>query len=209
MPGIISSCLQEDGSDRRSQRADKEQLFDVEEYLTGVLWNLQMYIDGFVPNYYWRYSRRYSPSVADILVWIQHSSPESLAKVSPPVTRAPPLPAAIACLCMIPLTESGRAFLPERLQPLVRPGSPLLGSLEWHGVTLNIPKILRIVQEEAPDELRDFHDGSQSRYGFERLGCTAYRLGDESARRMRTRNDVSPTIIVYCAASYFVFLCAA
>lgn len=136
----------------------------MEDYLTGVLWNLQMYVDGFVPNYYWQYSRRYSPSIADILVWIQDSSPESRAKVSTPVTRAPPLPAAIACLCMIPMTESGRAFIPERLQPLVRPGSPLLRSLEWRGVnSLNIPKILRIVQEEAPDELRDFHNGSHSR----------------------------------------------
>eukprot|EP00752_Nemacystus_decipiens_P010116 g9017.t1 len=155
----------EDGGDRSSRWTDKKSLFDVEEYLTGVLWNLQMYVDGFVPNHYWHYSRRYSPSIADILGWIQDSNPESLAKVSPPVNRAPPLPAAIAGLCMIPMTDSGRACLPERLQPLVRPGSPLLGSLELQGIrSLNIPRILQIVQEEAPHELRDFHDGSRSSY---------------------------------------------
>lgn len=146
------SCFQEDV-------ADKKPLFDVEEYLRGVLWNLQMYVDGFVPNYYWIYSLRYSPSVADMLVWIQDSNPESLAKVASPVTQAPPLPAAIACMCMIPMSESGRAFLPERLQPLVQPGSPLLQEMN----SLDIPKILRIVQEQAPAELRDFHVGSHSR----------------------------------------------
>eukprot|EP00903_Cladosiphon_okamuranus_P010318 g9763.t2 len=145
--------------------ADKKPLFDVEQYLKGVLWNLQMYIDGFVPNYYWIYSLRYSPSVADMLVWIQDGSPESLAKVSSPVTQAPPLPAAIACMCMIPMSEAGRAFLPERLQPLVQPGSPLLQGM----ISLDIPKILRVVQEQAPDELRDFHVGSHSSYIWKQL----------------------------------------
>ncbi len=148
----------------RSSRATKKPLFDVEEYLSGVLWNLQMYVDGYVPDYYWHYSPRYSPSVADILFWIQ-DSPALLAKVSAPVIQAPPLPAAIACLCMLPMTQSGRAFLPQRLQPLVEAGSPLLEALEWRGATLDIPKIVRFIQEKAPDELRDFHEGTHCRFG--------------------------------------------
>lgn len=154
----------EGGSDRSSRWAGKKPLFDVQEYLTGVLWNLQMYIDGYVPNYYWRYSPRYSPSVSDILSFLQNDS-DSLAKVSPPVTQAPPLPAAIACLCMMPMTDAGKAFVPERLQPLLTPGSPLVEALKWKGDSsgLDIPKILRVVSEEAPEELRGFHDGSRSR----------------------------------------------
>ena len=162
----LQSCNPDDDAEdnARSSRAKKKPLFDVEEYLSGVLWNLQMYVDGYVPNYYWHYSPRYSPSVADILFWIQNNG-ALLAKVSPPVTQAPPLPAAIACLCMLPMTQSGRAFLPQRLQPLVKINSPLLEALEWRGATsgLDIPKILRFIQEKAPDELRDFHDGSHSR----------------------------------------------
>lgn len=129
-----------------------------------MLWNFQMYIDGYVPNFYWRYSPRYSPSVADILSFLRNN-PDGLAKVSPPVTLAPPLPAAIACLCMMPMTEMGKAFVPKRLQPLVKPGSPLLEALKWGGVSsgLDVPEILRVVYEEAPGELRDFHDGSHSR----------------------------------------------
>lgn len=144
---------------------NKKALFDVQDYLQGVLWNLQMYIDGYVPNFYWRYSPRYSPSVADIADWLRSQDPETLAKISIPTTLAPPLPAAVACLCMLPMTESGRAFLPERLQPLIEPGSPLFEALTWRGVSsgLNIPEILRVVQEQAPEELNDFHDDSRSR----------------------------------------------
>lgn len=150
-----------DGTDRGKKKA----LFDVQDYLQGILWNLQMYIDGYVPNFYWRYSPRYSPSVADIADWLRSQDPEALAKISIPTTLAPPLPAAIACLCMLPMTKSGRAFLPERLQHLVEPGSPLLEALKWRGVSsgLNIPEILRVVQEQAPEELLDFNDSSRSR----------------------------------------------
>lgn len=161
----------EGGSDRSSRWSGKKPLFDVQEYLTGVLWNLQMYKDGYVPNYYWRYTPRYSPAVSDILSFLQNSK-DILAKVSPPVTRAPPLPAAIACLCMMPMTETGKAFVPKRLQPLVKSGSPLLEALKWGGFSsgLDIPKILRVVYEEAPGELRDFHTGSQCRYNM-RVVC--------------------------------------
>ncbi|CAM9636289.1 unnamed protein product [Pylaiella littoralis] len=166
----IDSDLDDDlegGNVRSSRWAGKKPLFDVQEYLTGVLWNLQMYIDGYVPNYYWRYSPRYSPSVSDILSFLQNDS-DSLAKVSPPVTQAPPLPAAIACLCMMPMTDAGKAFVPERLQPLLTPGSPLVEALKWKGDSsgLDIPKILRVVSEEAPEELRGFHDGSRSSCGW-------------------------------------------
>lgn len=156
----------------RSGRAEKKPLFDVEEYLSGVLWNLQMYVDGYVPNYYWCYSPRYSPSVADMLCWIQ-DNPALLGKVSSPVTQTPPLPAAIACLCMLPMTPSGKAFLPQRLQPLVEAGSPLLEALEWRGATsgLDIPKILRLIQEKAPDELRNFHEGTLCRCGTFAASC--------------------------------------
>lgn len=170
-PSTWHFCFSQDldndaeGAGGRSSRwAGKKPLFDVQEYLTGVLWNLQMYIDGYVPNYYWRYSPRYSPSVSDILSFLQNNT-DSLAKVSPPVTQTPPLPAAVACLCMMPMTETGKSFVPKRLQPLLTPGSPLLEALTWGGVSsgLDIHKILRVVYELAPGELRDFHNGFHNR----------------------------------------------
>lgn len=146
------------------RRADEKPLFDVQEYLTGVLWNLQMYIDGYVPDYYWRYRPRFAPSVPDILYFLQHNT-DSLSEVTPPVTKAPPFPAAVACLCMMPMTKTGKAFVPKRLQPLIRPKSPLLEALTWRGVRsgLDVPKILRTMFELAPGEMRDFGNDRHSR----------------------------------------------
>lgn len=123
-----------------------------------------MYVDGYTPNFYWRYSLPYGPSCSDIVSWIREN-PGLLGKMQPPVSGAPPLPAAVACLCMMPMTKDGREFLPKRLQPLVEPGSPLREALEWTGMKagLDIPKILRVMQQEAPLELVKFHDGTHNR----------------------------------------------
>ncbi|CAM9959092.1 unnamed protein product [Ectocarpus fasciculatus] len=166
--GSIDSNLDEDSGAEdgreRSSRKGKTPLFDVEAFLLGVLWNLQMYIDGYVPNFYWRYSPRYSPSCADIVSWVKLASEDKLANFAVPVVGAPPLPASVACLCMLPMTERGKSFLPKRLQPLVMPGSPLLEALEWRGVSsgLDIPKILKTCQNVMPQELSEFHDDSHS-----------------------------------------------
>lgn len=126
----------------------------------------QMYVDGYTPNFYWRYSLPYGPSCSDVVSWIKEN-PGIIAKMRPPVSSAPPLPAAVACLCMMPMTKDGRDFLPKRLQPLVEPGSPLREALEWTGVKagLDIPKVLRVMQQEAPLELVKFRDGTHNRLG--------------------------------------------
>lgn len=65
------------------------------------------------------------------------------------------------------MTESGREVLPERFQPLLVPGSPLREALEWRGRSagLDVPSILRALQEQAPGELVSFtRDGSRKRW---------------------------------------------
>lgn len=66
---------------------------------------------------------------------------------------------------MMPMTEEGREYLPRRLQPLMRPGSPLREALEWTGeqAGLDMRKILDAVHKEAPAELIQFHNNSHSR----------------------------------------------
>lgn len=123
-----------------------------------------MYVDGYAPSFYWRYSMRYGPSCLDIASWIR-ANRETLAPMRPPVSRAPPLPAAVACLCMMPITEDGLECLPRRLRPLVEPGCDLREALQWKGVTkgLDVSKILRVMLQEAPKELVQFHKDSHIR----------------------------------------------
>lgn len=123
-----------------------------------------MYVDGYTPNFYWQYGRPYGPSCADMVSFIR-DNPDTVANIRSPVSSAPPLPAAIACLCMMPMTENGKDFLPKRLWPLVQPGSALREALNWTGVgtALNLPRILRVVQEVAPVELAQFHGSSHAR----------------------------------------------
>lgn len=116
-----------------------------------------MYVDGYAPNFYWRYTTPYGPSCQEIASWIKRN-PEAINNVRPSVSSAPPLPAALSALCMMPMTDKGRALLPKRLQQLLTPGSPLRKALAWRGAYsgLDVPGVLRALQEQAPGELDMF-----------------------------------------------------
>jgi hypothetical protein len=46
---------EEDGEEAIVDWRHEEKLFDEQHYLTGLLWNVQMYIDGYCPDYQFAY----------------------------------------------------------------------------------------------------------------------------------------------------------
>lgn len=116
-----------------------------------------MYVDGYTPDFYWQYGLPYAPSCAEVVEWVKEHL-EQLARIVPPVSRTPPMPSGIACLCLMPLTEVGRKHLPPRLKPLVEPGNPVWEILRWMepSAGINLAKLFEAVQSEAPEELAQF-----------------------------------------------------
>lgn len=79
-------------------------LYDSVSYLRGVLWTLQMYIDGACPDYTYAYAARLAPSPAQIAQLLADTDDEAaLALLTPPISHArPPTPAAVL-VCLVPI----------------------------------------------------------------------------------------------------------
>lgn len=123
-----------------------------------------MYADGYAPNFYWKYSRRGRLSCSDVHYWLE-KNPEAALKIRSPVSKVPPLPAAIMCMCMMPTTAEGLSMVPGRLQPLLNPGSPFREVLDrYSGSDLDIPAVLRALQQVAPEEILNILDDSHKRW---------------------------------------------
>lgn len=125
---------------------------------------VQMYMDGFPPDFYWEYGHHFAPSSAEIVAWVlKHRS--EVGRIAPPVSVTPPLPSGVACLCVMPRTNRGRECLPERLRQLVDPGSPVREALQWNhqGGSMSMTRLLAAVESTAPDELEPFFARSYAR----------------------------------------------
>ncbi|CAM9980193.1 unnamed protein product, partial [Phaeothamnion confervicola] len=82
-----------------------------------------MYIDaGYAPDHYFRYDHHFAPAAEEVVNWIAaHDGRPWDIRV--PVSPLPPLPAAVACLAMMPLR--GQALVAPSLAPLMASGSPV------------------------------------------------------------------------------------
>eukprot|EP00960_Hanusia_phi_P028562 747473-Hanusia_phi.AAC.1 len=108
----------------KSPSVDKTQLSDpesnlapelIEGYLQGVLWNVQMYIDGFVPDFDFMYSFGVGPNLASIVDWISSKYPKPNLKAVTSNSR--PLSPAEICLALTPLYAADR--LPSQYREVI------------------------------------------------------------------------------------------
>ncbi|KAG5176067.1 hypothetical protein JKP88DRAFT_351243 [Tribonema minus] len=161
---------------------------DVKAYLTGVLWNIHMYQDGFAPDNYWRYGHRYAPSCHDMADWVEQrialeasgadEQGQPLTDVASPVSRKPALPSDVACLAM--MSAEGRDLVPRRLRALLDADSPVgnmfappassssaqSSSQPAAGVVpqrreFDIDALLAAVNDHCPEALNGFAEGRQ------------------------------------------------
>ena len=93
---------------------------DIEEYLRGILWNIQMYVDGVCPDMAYSFSGRPAPTPFLIAHYIsQHLAvPRGMEvlceKICVPRDAAASLSAEATCVCVVP--EEGLDFVPKHLQ---------------------------------------------------------------------------------------------
>ena len=110
-----------EGSDEQSAgvgqiRAGKG-MYDVESYLQGILWNVQMYIDGYVPDYYYTYKAKYAPDARAIQRWVEQEEFDPFPDMELPLSLLPALAPVEACLALIP--KSGGCYLPAPYRVLL------------------------------------------------------------------------------------------
>jgi len=122
-------------------------MYGMQEYLEGILWNVQMYVDGFVPDYRFVYPFRYAPDARRIVKWIEeHDFDPDPAPVLP-LSTAPALTPLQACVSMMP--RGSGEFLPAPLRPLVdAPDSPLAEMLgDDRNARLDIELLVQLVEQ--------------------------------------------------------------
>ncbi|EKX32131.1 hypothetical protein GUITHDRAFT_121693 [Guillardia theta CCMP2712] len=83
----------------------------IERYLKGVLWNIKMYIDGFVPDFEFMYSFKKGPSSSSVVNWIESKVKPSLKAES---SNSRPLAPAELCLAVTPVRAADRLPLQYR-----------------------------------------------------------------------------------------------
>ncbi|CAM9483159.1 unnamed protein product [Chrysoparadoxa australica] len=140
------------GRGRRSRHDN--QLFDVEAYIRGLLWNIQMYVDGYPPDNYFTYDKPLAPSCKEIATWIErHRWSPPPSEIQAPVSLVPPLPSDVACLAM--MSASGRDLVPKSLSGLMDPDSPV-GHMFREGMSseFDMGKLLEAVGEHHPTALQ-------------------------------------------------------
>ena len=95
----------------RSFRKPDELPEMIELYLKGVLWNIKMYIDGFVPDFEFVYSFKRGPRSPAVVNWIQSKVKPSLKAES---SNSRPLSPAELCLALTPVRAADRLPLQYR-----------------------------------------------------------------------------------------------
>jgi XRN 5'-3' exonuclease N-terminus len=91
--------------------------FDTVEWLRTLLFTLQMYIDGFCPDYYYAYTKRYAPSSRVLADFIRAADGDP-HPVEAPVSASAPLTPLKAGFAMLPRTAAH--YLPLPYQSIAR-----------------------------------------------------------------------------------------
>lgn len=92
---------------------------DVEQYLAGILWNLQTYQDGVCADYAYNYGRRMSPTAVQIVEYIQEFKQQNKPNMTDRIGReellgdnfTEPLDSGLSCLAALP--AQAKHLVPE------------------------------------------------------------------------------------------------
>ena len=87
---------------------------DVEQYVAGLLWNLQTYKDGVCADYAYNYGRRISPTSSEICHYLQQCIDNNVTLALDeilPDRFIPPLNAGLSCLAALP--SLAKHIIPE------------------------------------------------------------------------------------------------
>jgi len=109
--------------------------YDVEMYLKGLLWNLQMYIDGYPPDQQFYYRFRYAPPVDAVLEYFLEKGTST--QVNLPVSNRPAITSQLALTLMLP--SAAWSLAPGLLQPLVKSGASISDFVEVKNRVRQIP----------------------------------------------------------------------
>ena len=55
-------------------------------YIQGILWNVQMYIDGYVPDYFYTYKAKYAPDARAIARWVEEQEFDPFPNLEMPLS---------------------------------------------------------------------------------------------------------------------------
>lgn len=91
--------------------------FDTVAWLRTLLFTLQMYIDGFCPDYYFAYTKRFAPSSRVLATFIRDADGDP-HPVEAPVSSLAPLTPLKAAFAIIP--RASVQFLPQAYQAIAR-----------------------------------------------------------------------------------------
>mmetsp|Transcript_3040 Transcript_3040/g.14354 ORF Transcript_3040/g.14354 Transcript_3040/m.14354 type:complete len:257 (+) Transcript_3040:1647-2417(+) len=109
--------------------------YDVETYIKGLLWNMQMYIDGYPPDQLFYYRFKYAPPVDAVLDFFLEKG--MYTQVDLPVSNRPAITSQLALTLMLP--SAAWSLAPGRLQPLVKSGASISDFVEVRKRVQEIP----------------------------------------------------------------------
>ncbi|TPX72379.1 hypothetical protein SpCBS45565_g00470 [Spizellomyces sp. 'palustris'] len=100
--------------------AGSSPLYNVRKYLEGLLWNLDMYMNGRCSDYRFMYPYSHGPAATDVGAWIDGvERTEGITELSLPVTNtakaSKPLPPPLCAVAMLPLERI--SLVPIEYQP--------------------------------------------------------------------------------------------
>lgn len=138
---------------------NSSKFYDTNRWVRALLWNIQMYVDGYCGDYSFRYGKPYGPPITEILNYIRNHDGDPFLHQAPVSNWRPLLPHQAA---MAVLPKQAKHLLPKPLQRIyddpvaVR---KIFGSKDDVDVPSLIAETDRIPKSEFSSEelLRTFH----------------------------------------------------
>lgn len=138
---------------------NSSKFYDTNRWVRALLWNIQMYVDGYCSDYNFRYGKPYGPPITEILNYIRNHDADPFLHQAPVSNSRPLLPHEAA---MAVLPRQAKHLLPKPLQRIYN--DPLavrriFGSKDDVHVQNLITEIERIPKSEFSSEelFRTFH----------------------------------------------------
>ena len=118
--------------------------FNIPDYFESLLWNIQMYIDGYVPDYFYTYNFKFAPDAKSIVKWIESEDFAPFPELNIPYSECRALQPLHACLAMMPSTSP--EYVPKAYQSLIcEPSSRLYQVLNMDSKDFDVPEFLDIM----------------------------------------------------------------
>lgn len=161
-------------------------LFDTRTWLEGVLWCIQMYVDGFTPDYGFVYAFPYAPKAGEIIQWIQVHDGDPFP-IRSPVSTAKPLEPMKAAMAMLPRKYA--YLLPVPFQQFFNDDS-LYSSFCKDGVNVELSNMLGLFERVPPTELSP---EEQRRLDFDDVVLIRYPNTSVYAANPNVRLPITPS----------------